>query len=176
MKRRFFFSAAVICAAIFALAGCDLFPSEVHFEKDGLEQVRPYILEKTNYTVTNTAMGIKLAIKTYVTDTCILINSFKRYDYYVTVGNKLYTFFRMDHGTTSEPEVETQNTRASLTEAFTDCFQMDWVWDEESQYYRSGNYKLVIEETSVSVDLGWTGYLFEDIGRTSIFVPHVIYI
>lgn len=190
MKTRRLLAACVALAALFAFAGCDSLPlfgtgslfggigeskGPDPFEPDGLEAVRPYILETPNYTVTNCAMGAKLAITTYVTDTCILVNSFDRYDYYVTVGDRLYSFWRMKVGATTDPEIETEETRSSLTRTFTGLFRMDWVWDEASQSYLSEDCRLTIEETSVMVDLGFYNYLFEDIGRTTISVPHVIY-
>lgn len=178
MKKRLIFPIAALLATVFALAGCDSFSlwgTGSPFEPDGLETVRPYILETPNYTVTNYVMGAKLAQTTYVTDTCILINALNRYDYYVTVDGRLYTFWRMNVGSTSDPEIETKKTRASLTQTFTDFFKKDWVWDEASQSYLSEDCRLTIKETSVMVDIGLYNYLFEDIGRTTISVPHVIY-
>ncbi len=178
MKKYLLISATIMFAMLFAFTGCDLLPfvqkEPDPFEADGLETVRPYILENPNYTVTNGVLGVDLAIKTYVTDDCILKNTFKRFDYYVTVGDKLYTFFKMDVGSTSSLKIETQETRDSLTKEYTDCFKKDWVFDEDSQCYRVADGDLTIGETSVTIHLGYLTYRFEDIGRTKISVPNVI--
>ncbi len=187
MKKRSFLAATVTLSALFALAGCGLIPSSLRskdpapFAPNDLDRVRPYILENPNYTATLGALGARAAHRTYVTNTSIMVYIANQYNYYIPVGDKLYTFWRGEYGSLSTPEVETEITRASLTKKFTDIFQMDWVWDEASQSYHTEkladypteNDTLKIEAESVKVTLSNSlNYFFEDIGRTKVTIPY----
>ena len=161
-------SIAIICLFIMLLstamlcAGCidkllAIFDRGNTFAKDDLEAVKPYVFEERNYTVKNGKNTTKLSFFTYITKSYVAIETEKYHEVYslwLIRMNQPWLIYTADEyfhltGTMRMPSMTADDVYS--TYGYSDLFELDWIYDEGEQIYRSENKTLEINRGEVSI-------------------------
>lgn len=187
MKKRLLLAAAIMMAALFALAGCDLFPFMAEpepgerFEADGLEQVLTAVAAR-NYTLDENETNQWYIMENAVVNVWRSGSGSKERTYYfcydttrITItadGNSVVEGVMKyvhkggggGYGPTKLGAESIQDFYDSFGEA--KIVSYDWEYDETEKLYRHGWDTLQIDGTRVNVKLGQDSFTMRAFGAT----------